>query len=182
MNRNKLLVVVDYQNDFVTGALKNDAAKKLENGIKQLVDSTLQQGGFVIFTKDTHENEYLQTREGKHLPITHCVKNTHGWNLYGALSEYENVDNSNILIVNKPTFGCANLPQHVLQLCKEQPDEISICGVVTDICVISNAIILHSAFINSKINIYANLCAAVTSQGHNNAISVLTGMGYNIVN
>ncbi len=181
MNKNKLLVVVDYQNDFVTGALKNNEAIKLETGIDELVQNTLNDGGFVIFTKDTHEGDYLQSREGKHLPIPHCIENTNGHNLFGCLQKYENTQNNNILIVNKPTFGCANLPQYVLNLCKVQPDEISICGVVTDICVISNAIILHSAFTNATIKIHQNLCAATTIQGHNNAVSVLSGMGYNIV-
>ncbi len=177
-NLKKLLVVIDYQNDFVSGTLRNDLAIKIESGIKNVVEQTLQSGGRVMFTKDTHEKDYLQTREGKFLPIEHCIKNTNGHNLYGALSEYEQCQNENICFLEKFTFGCADICEKVIEFCGGEPDEIEICGVVTDICVISNAILLHSGLLNTKITIRGELCAATTLQGHDNALNVLKGMGY----
>ncbi len=177
----KILIVVDYQNDFVTGALKNDAAIKLESGIKAAVESALQSGEKVMFTRDTHEKDYLSTREGTFLPVEHCIKGTSGHNLYGALREYENGQSENVCIIDKPTFGCFNICDKVREFCGGEPEQITICGVVTDICVISNAILLHSGFLNAKITVRGDLCAAVTPEGHDRALSVLEGMGYLVV-
>lgn len=177
----KLLVVVDYQNDFVTGALENPAARKLEDGIAAKVTEYEQSGGYVLFTRDTHPENYLQTREGMFLPVPHCVRGTDGWHLYGKLAAYENGVHPNVMVVDKPTFGSAALPGQVLTLCGGAPDEIALCGVVTDICVLSNAIVLHSHFLNAPVTIHRSLCAAATEENHERALSVLAGMGYDIV-
>lgn len=177
----ELLVVIDYQNDFVTGALKNDAAAALEAGIAARVEAYLEHGGRVLFTRDTHDMDYLASREGKFLPVPHCVKGSDGWALYGALSRYEEGVRDGVSIINKPTFGCAALPAEVMALCGGAPDRIEICGVVTDICVISNAIVLHSSFLNSRIAILKNLCAGSSPEAHERALAVLAGMGYEIV-
>lgn len=177
----ELLVVIDYQNDFVTGALKNDAAAALEAGIAARVEAHLERGGRVLFTRDTHDTAYLESREGKSLPLPHCIKGSDGWSLYGSLSRYEEGVRDGVSIINKPTFGCAALPAEVMALCGGAPDSIEICGVVTNICVISNAILLHSSFLNSRIAILKNLCAGTSPEAHARALDVLAGMGYEII-
>lgn len=177
----KLLVVVDYQNDFVTGALGNPAAQALEDGIAAKVTQYEQEGGYVLFTRDTHPADYLQTREGSFLPVPHCIRGSEGWHLYGKLAAYEQGLRDQVMVVDKPTFGCAALPGQVLTLCGGAPDEIELCGVVTDICVLSNAVMLHSHFLNAQISILRKLCAAATPENHQRALAVLAGMGYGIV-
>lgn len=174
----RLLVVVDYQNDFVTGALANPAAEALEPGIAARVRDYLEAGQYVLFTRDTHEADYLTTREGRFLPVAHCIKGTDGWRLYGSLAQYEEGVRDGVSIVEKPTFGCAALPGEVLALCGGEPDCIEVCGVVTDICVLSNAILLHTHFLGAEIAILKDLCAAATPEGHRRALDVLAGMGY----
>lgn len=177
----ELLVVIDYQNDFVTGALGNPAAAALEPGIAARVAAQLERGGRVLFTRDTHGTDYLNTREGRFLPVAHCIKGSQGWGLYGSLSQYETGVRDGVSIVDKPTFGCAALPAEAEALCGGAPDSIEICGVVTDICVVSNAVLLHSAFLNARVVVLKDLCAAATPEGHARALALLAGMGYEIV-
>ena len=177
----QVLVVIDYQNDFVTGALANPAAQALEQGIAQKVQAALAAGGKVLFTRDTHEESYLSTREGRFLPVPHCVRGTQGWQLYGMLHAYEqNEPQAGVAFLDKPTFGAEGLAAAVKALCGGEPDVIEVCGVVTDICVISNCILLHSAFLNAQVRVLAGLCAAATQEGHQRALDVLAGMGYEI--
>ena len=176
----RLLVVADYQNDFVNGALGFDAAQKLEEGISAKITEVLNDDGYVIFTKDTHMDNYLQTREGKFLPIKHCIKGSEGHLLYGSLSKYEENADDRTSIVEKGTFGSNILPKRVLELIGSEPDSIEICGVVTNICVICNAIVLHTAFPTSDITIYANLCAAA-GESHQKALDIMNGLGMKII-
>ena len=98
--------------------------------------------------RDTHGTDYLNTREGRFLPVAHCIGGgQRGWGLYGSLSQYETGVRDGVSIVDKPTFGCAALPAEAEAQCGGAPDSIEICGVVTDICVVSNAVLLHSAFL-----------------------------------
>ena len=177
----KLLVVVDYQNDFVTGSLGNPAAVALESGIAAQVQKTLADDGYVLFTRDTHHADYLQSREGTFLPVPHCEKGSEGWHLYGSLAQYEESENEHIAFVDKPTFGSAALPAEAQALCGGAPESIELCGVVTDICVVSNAIVLHTHFLNASVTVHSSLCAAVTDAGHHRALDLLAGMGYRIV-
>lgn len=178
---NKILIVVDYQNDFVSGALGFEEAAKLEEPIARRVERALSEGWKVIFTRDTHEENYLDTREGQFLPVPHCLKGSEGWHLYGALSAYENSSDPRIAFVDKPTFGSADLPDAVRTLCGGEPDEAELCGVVTSICVVSNAVVLHTAFLNSVITINGALCAALNPADHENTLKLLGGMGYNLI-
>ena len=176
-----ILIVIDYQVDFVSGALANPAAETLEAGIEARVREHRQADKPVIFTKDTHLEEYLNTREGKFLPVPHCVRGTEGWGLYGSLSDYEEHVQDGVMIVEKATFGSPALPAAVRLMCGGDPDRIELCGVVTDICVVSNAILLHSEFLNTEIAVNSSLCAAMTPEGHERALTLLAGMGYTIV-
>lgn len=176
-----VLVVVDYQTDFVTGALGNPAAAALEPALAARIAEHLAAGGFVLFTRDTHDADYLQTREGRFLPVPHCVAGTPGWHLHGALAQYEAQPQLKIAFVDKPTFGSADLPEAVRILCGGAPERITVCGVVTDICVVSNAIVLHTAFLDAEITVLRNLCAAATPEGHERALALLQGMGYAVL-
>ena len=120
----ELLVVIDYQNDFVTGALGNPAAAALEPGIAARVAAQLERGGRVLFTRDTHGTDYLNTREGRFLPVAHCIKGSQGWGLYGSLSQYETGVRDGVSIVDKPTFGCAALPAEAEALCGGAADSV----------------------------------------------------------
>ena len=176
----KLLIVVDYQNDFVAGALGFEAARALEDPIADMVKQVLAEGGRVLFTRDTHQPDYLNTREGKFLPVPHCIKGTDGWHLYGRLAAYESITLPGITILDKPTFGSAQIAPASRTLCGGDPEEILICGVVTNICVVSTAIVLHTNFLNSRITVLQDLCAAPDPADHQNALRLLAGMGYHI--
>ena len=173
-----LLVVVDYQNDFVSGALGFGAAQALEGPIAARVEQALAGDWRVIFTGDTLGAEYVNTREGRFLPVPHCLRGSGGWHLYGSLAAYEASSDPRVAFVDKPTFGSAGLASAAEALCGGEPGRIELCGVVTNICVVSNAILLHSRFLNSEIAVLQNLCAAADPADHENALRLLAGMGY----
>ena len=173
-----LLVVVDYQNDFVSGALGFGAAQALEGPIAARVEQALAGDWRVIFTRDTHGPDYLNTREGRFLPVPHCLRGSGGWHLYGSLAAYEASSDPRVAFVDKPTFGRAGHAGAAEALCGGEPGRIELCGVVTNICVVSNAILLHSRFLNSEIAVLQNLCAAADPADHENALRLLAGMGY----
>ncbi|MGD9560603.1 MAG: cysteine hydrolase family protein [Oscillospiraceae bacterium] len=176
----QLLVVVDYQNDFVSGALGFPGAEKLEAGIVEAVEATLAQGGFVLFTRDTHAPDYLSTREGAHLPIPHCIKGEAGHALYGRLHAYEQGTPPHTLVLDKPTFGSPDIAQATERLCGGAPDAIALCGLVTDICVLANAILLHTAFPTARVEVLAALSGSGNAEGHQKALDLLAGMGVSI--
>lgn len=178
---NKLLIVIDYQNDFVSGALGFEQAQQLELPLYRRVKQALEDGWKVLFTRDTHHADYLDTREGRFLPVPHCLYGSDGWHLYGKLAEFEQSDLSNVQQLDKPTFGSNEIVETVRSFCSGEPDEIELCGVVTSICVLSNAVVLHTAFLNSTITINSSLCAAPNPADHENALNLLGGMGYQIV-
>lgn len=176
----RLLIVVDYQVDFVTGALANADAAKLEPFLKKAVDTFLSQDDFVLFTLDTHPNTYLQTREGQFLPIPHCISGSFGHHLYGSLAFYETFSHTHLQLFEKNLFASFGLISTIQTLCTDIPDEIILCGVATDICVIANSILVHSAFPETPISIYSDLCAGTSLEKHKQTLSILNGMGYAI--
>ncbi len=176
----KLLVVVDYQKDFVNGALGFPGAENLLPGISKAVEDTIAQDGYVLFTRDTHEENYLDTREGRHLPISHCIKGTSGHSLFGDLRFYEKNIMPKVAFLDKPTFGSADITGSAQQLCGGAPDIIEVCGVVTDICVLSNALILHTGFPLAKLIILADLCGSGNKENEQKALDLLKGMGLEI--
>lgn len=175
----RALVVVDYQNDFVDGALGFEKAKALESGIAAKVEDVLLEGGRVFFTLDTHDDDtYLNTREGKYLPVKHCIKNSDGHKLYGSLSSFTKQDG--VILVEKGGFGSAVLPDQIREI-MGVPDVIQLCGIVTNMCVISNAVLLQTAFENTEIQIIEPLCASFDEPLHRAAIDVMRGLQMQIV-
>lgn len=177
----KLLVVVDYQNDFVDGALGFKKAEVLEAGIYKKIKSYLDNGNKVLFTYDTHNDNYLETREGKNLPVVHCIDGTKGHELYGRLVEFKN--NENTLHYKKAGFGLS--PKDVIDLVKEvgeDVDYIEIVGVVTNICVLSNAVVLQSQYYNADIVVDASLCASFDDVMHKKTLDLLKGIHIKVIN
>ena len=149
----KLLVVVDYQVDFVNGSLGFSKALTLEEGIVDKIIEFENNNDEVIFTLDTHYDDYMDSVEGANLPIKHCIKGTSGHELYGEVKNLSLVHK----VIEKETFGSSKLFDYLLN---NSFDEIYFCGVVTNICVISNAVVAKSALPNSKIFIYKDLVAS----------------------
>ncbi|MFV0412030.1 MAG: cysteine hydrolase family protein [Oscillospiraceae bacterium] len=177
----KLLVVVDYQQDFVDGALGFAGAEQLEKPLYQAAEQVLAEGGYVVFTRDTHEADYLHTREGIHLPVEHCIKGTPGHRLYGALHGFETAPRPRTLLLDKPTFGSPTLARQAEELCGGAPDVVEVCGVVTDICVLANAILLHTAFPLANVRVLKGLCGSGNGANAAKALDLLAGMGIAVV-
>lgn len=177
----KLLVVIDYQNDFVNGTLGFKKAETLENPIYDKVKNYLENGHKVVFTYDTHYKEYLQTREGKNLPVVHCIKDTNGHKLYGKINEFINAENT--LHYEKEGFGIS--PKDMIKLANEIGNdikEIEIVGVVTNICVISNIVMFQSEYRNADIIVDASLCASFDDTLHEKALDVAEGLQVKVIN
>ncbi|MCI8907114.1 MAG: cysteine hydrolase [Angelakisella sp.] len=168
----KVLVVVDYQKDFVDGALGFAGAKELEAGLLALVEEYIQNNWPVVFTLDTHGPDYLSTREGKHLPLPHCRKSTEGWRLYGRLERFMEEDHPHVYLAPKFAFGAQNYSY----LAPYQPTEITLTGLVTNLCVMANAVILQTAFPNAEVIIQSRLCASFDPILHGKALDVMEGM------
>ncbi len=167
----KYLIVVDMQNDFITGSLGSEHAEKI---VPDVVKKVKNFAGKVIFTRDTHFADYMQTQEGKKLPVQHCIKDTDGWQICDELKDYAND------VVDKITFGSINLPE-MLKDYGDEIDEIELCGLCTDICVISNAIILKANFPETKIIIDGKCCAGVSAESHKTALEAMKAVQIEII-
>lgn len=162
-----ILIVVDMQNDFVSGSLGSDSARKI---VPKMVDYLSHFDGNLYFTRDTHGKDYLSTEEGRHLPVEHCVKGTKGHEIIAELAPFIN----NATIINKSTFGSILLAEEIKALDeKSKVEDITLCGVCTDICVISNALLLKAYLPNTSIRIIESLCAGSSDKAHFDALSVL---------
>lgn len=159
----KFLIVVDMQNDFITGAL---GSKDAEAIVPRVTKKVQEFDGKVIFTMDTHGENYLETQEGKKLPVAHCIKGTDGWQIADALSPYAET------VVEKPTFGSTALPELISSF-GEEIKEIELCGLCTDICVISNAMLLKAAFPEARITVDGAASAGTTPESHNTALAAM---------
>lgn len=177
--KRNVLVVVDYQNDFVDGSLGFKGAELLDKGISNRIKEFLDRGDLVVFTKDTHNKNYLETQEGKFLPIEHCIYGTEGHNLYGKTGGWESKEGT--AVVEKPTFGSETLGYVINYNLDADLGYIEMCGLVTNICVISNAIVLQTYFENPKIKINSKLCASNDIKMHEAALSVMKGLGMEII-
>ncbi|MBQ8826179.1 MAG: cysteine hydrolase [Oscillospiraceae bacterium] len=167
----KAMIVIDMQNDFISGALGTKEAQAIvENTAQAVKDFKAETGLPVIFTKDTHGDDYMNTLEGKKLPVPHCIKGTQGWELDGALKA---LVSDNDAVLEKVTFGCKDIADKVTEVYGGAPDEIEIFGLCTDICVISNTMLLKAAFPEAVIKIRENCCAGVTPESHRNALEAM---------
>lgn len=168
----KHFVVVDMQNDFCTGALANKDAVEVIPRIKAELQAAKAEKANIIFTRDTHGENYLETGEGKHLPVKHCVKDTEGWQVVPELMEEAD---ENTLFIDKTHFGFDNWAEYV-----KEGDEVTICGTCTDICVVSNALALK-AIEGVEVNVIADCCAGLTKETHEAALNVMKCCQCNII-
>lgn len=170
----KILVVVDMQNDFITGCLGNEECVAV---VPAVVD-TIMSGNYdeVAVTRDTHHEDYLKTQEGRKLPVEHCIENTEGWELVNEVKDaIENsFDENNIRYFNKSVFGSVELAEYLSK--QEEKNEglvIDFVGVCTGICVISNVMLAKAFCTNADIRVIANACACVCPKSHNTALEAM---------
>ncbi len=162
----KVLVVVDMQNDFIDGAL---GTKEAEAIVPFVTDKIRNFDGKVLATRDTHFENYLETQEGKNLPVKHCIKGTDGWQIRKEIAELVTEDP-----VDKLTFGSARLPERLQKLADQEPIEsITLVGLCTDICVISNAMVIKAFFPEVPVIVDAECCAGVTPESHRQALNAM---------
>lgn len=174
----KALIVVDMQNDFVTGSLANPAAQEIVPKIKNLIES--HEYEWIVFTQDTHYTNYLSTAEGRKLPIPHCISDSEGWNVVEELEKAALWDDDlGASYIWKPNFGSLQIAEHLEGL--DQFDEVTFCGTCTDICVVSNALILKAMRPNLVINVKADCCAGTTLAKHTSALDVMASCQINII-
>ncbi len=165
----KILLVIDMQNDFIDAALGTKEAVAIVENVKSKIKTYEKSNIFA--TRDTHEENYLETQEGKYLPVRHCIRGSEGWKIRKDIQELLNESN----IYDKPTFGSVKLAQKVKELYENEKGEleVEICGLCTDICVISNALLLKANAPEMKISLDPKCCAGVTPEKHNAAIEAM---------
>lgn len=163
------LVVVDMQKDFVDGSLGTQEAQGIVSNVVKKIE-TFQ--GDILVTYDTHFEDYLDTAEGKKLPVKHCIKGSKGWELDEKVEEA--LKNKACTRVEKLTFGSTELPNLIKEKAEDEDFSIELVGLCTDICVVSNALVLKANFPEKKIIVDASCCAGVTPDTHNHALSVMS--------
>ncbi len=164
---NRVLIVVDMQNDFIDGSLGTKEAMSIVPGVVRRI---AEFDGPVIFTKDTHDANYLSTLEGVNLPVQHCVKGTDGWRLNSSVEKV--CLDRRAVGVEKDTFGAKELPRAIEENCPGVK-QIELVGLCTDICVISNAMLLKAFFPNADVSVNSALCAGVTPERHSTALEAM---------
>lgn len=164
----KLLIVVDMQNDFIDAALGTPEAVAIVSGVVEKIRSF---DGSVLATLDTHEENYLSTAEGAKLPVAHCIRGTKGWELNPQVKEALEERGGEHL--EKPTFGSVQLPEWVRAHFNPDELEITLIGLCTDICVVSNALLLKAHFPETPIAVIESLCAGVTPESHQAALATM---------
>ncbi len=171
----KLLIVVDYQNDFIDGSLGFQQAKELSNGIENKILEYLNSSNDLIFTLDTHKEDYLSSLEGKNLPIKHCIEGSYGHEIYPSIKKYEN---KALKIFKKETFPSLELANFL----KDHPyDEVELCGLVSNICVLTNAIMVRSALPNAHIIIDSKLTSSSNLKLQEEGFDVLKGIFIDVI-
>lgn len=160
----KLLVVVDMQNDFIDGSLGTKEAQGIVPAAAARIRDYESAGDAVVFTLDTHGEDYLSTQEGRNLPVEHCIRGTEGWNLEARLAGFEGKR------FEKPSFGSLELARWAAE---QKFEEIELIGLCTDICVISNAMILKAALPEAVISVNASCCAGVSPESHETALRAM---------
>lgn len=178
-----VLIVVDMQNDFVTGALGTPEAQAI---VPKVVEKINNWKGEILYTRDTHFENYLETQEGKHLPVKHCLWGTWGWQLVDQVNAMIS-DEQNCHIYNKFTFGSYNLQEDIHYgatngTSEPEVNSITLIGLCTDICVISNALLIKAVQPEIPIIVDADCCAGVTPESHKNALAAMKMCQIEIVN
>lgn len=161
----KLLVVIDMQNDFIDGALGTAEAVAIVDSVAAKISAARAEGTEVWFTRDTHETNYLDTQEGRNLPVPHCIRGTAGWEISPKL------DVADSPVIDKPTFGSVELAQKVAEL--KDLESVELIGLCTDICVISNAMLIKAQLPELPVKVDPTCCAGVTPASHENALSAM---------
>ena len=156
----KTLIVVDMQKDFIDGALGTKEAVAIVENVKKKIARYQQNGDEIIFTRDTHQSDYLNTNEGKNLPVEHCIEGTEGWKIQ------EGLEVPGAIYIDKPTFGYLNWKEYNLE-------EVEMVGLCTDICVVSNALIIKATYPEIQGSVDANCCAGVTPESHMAALTTM---------
>ncbi|MCR4902974.1 MAG: cysteine hydrolase [Butyrivibrio sp.] len=176
----KILVVVDMQNDFIDGALGTKEAETIVDNCVAKVKDAFENKNTVIFTRDTHyEDEYMSTEEGKNLPVPHCIHDSIGWCIAPAFKNYE----TNSIRIDKETFGSKLLGERIAQMCKtDEIESVELIGLCTDICVISNALLIKSFNPNMPIYVDASCCAGVTPDSHDTALKAMESCQIHVTN
>ena len=171
LNHMKYLIVVDMQVDFITGSLGSELATAI---LPNVVEKVKGFEGRVIFTRDTHFENYMNTQEGKKLPVPHCIKDSRGWQICDELEPYADT------VIDKLTFGSIELPR-LLESFGEPIEKIELCGLCTDICVISNAMVLKAAFPEVPITVDSSCSAGVSVESHNTALDAMRAVQIEII-
>ena len=156
----KTLIVVDMQKDFIDGALGTKEAVAIVENVQKKIAEYQANGNEIIFTRDTHQTDYLNTNEGKYLPVEHCIEGTDGWKIQEGLAV------PGAIYIDKPTFGYLNWADYKLE-------EVEIIGLCTDICVVSNALIIKAVYPEIKVVVDASCCAGVTPESHEAALTTM---------
>ena len=173
METKKILVVIDVQNDFIDGALYNEVAKaRIPNIIKKINEFD---GEHILITKDTHNDNYMETSEGMNLPVPHCIKDTQGWQIYPQLEVLRKTE-----AIDKLTFGSKDLVDVLKQ--EDDLEEITFVGLCTDICVISNVMVVKAFYPETPLVVDAKGCAGVTPQSHLNALEAMKMCQVKVIN
>ncbi len=163
----RVLIVIDMQNDFIDGSLGTKEAESIVEGVIEKILKYPKEDVFA--TMDTHKESYLNSQEGKNLPVPHCIENTVGWELHPDIAKIIKSEN----IFKKPSFGSVDLANKMLELSKAEDIEIELVGLCTDICVVSNALLIKAFLPEVKISVDSNCCAGVSVEKHNAAIETL---------
>ena len=166
----KMLIVIDMQNDFIDGALGTPEAQKIVEPVNKKIKEYDSRGDLVLFTADTHERNYLSTQEGQNLPVEHCIRNTEGWKISPAFFRPQDAP-----VIEKDTFGAKQLGILFMELerTRDVPEEIELIGLCTDICVISNALMIKAFLPQVPIKVDSSCCVGVTPESHKNALEAM---------
>lgn len=163
----KLVVVVDMQKDFIDGVLGTKEAVAIVPKVKAILEEFEEDEDVeIVFTRDTHHKNYLETREGKMLPVPHCIEGSEGWRICRELVEAS----QDRWVFDKPTFGSIELMKYATN---NKYEEITLMGLCTDICVIANAMLLKAALPEADVRVIASCCAGVTPESHKNALEAM---------
>ena len=163
----KILVVIDMQNDFIDGALGTAEAEAIVDNVVAKIRTYDEKDIFA--TRDTHQANYMETMEGKHLPVEHCIEGTDGWQLNPKVAEAL----GNAVIIDKPTFGSTQLVDAIKEIADKEEIEIELIGLCTDICVVSNALLLKANMPEVTFKVDPSCCAGVTPESHDKAIGTM---------